>query len=93
MPEFEHQEYPKQVAVKPLVDRFVAGPQPLEQIFAKISALPAPAGAQHIECEVAQRAPFAHPNAVWKTESVFFLGDDFGRENASHRFLEQISEL
>ena len=85
MPEFKHQEHPKEVTVKSLMYGFVMGPQPIQKIVPKITPLAASPAAQNIEREVTQPRMLSDPYTVGQTKSVLSLRNDFRRKNTSSR--------
>src|SRR5438105_3404145 len=92
MPEFQHQEYPENVSKIALMHRFVLSPQPVRKIFAEIAPLPTSGTAENVKCEIVQRPVLPEPNTIWQAESMLALCNDLRRQNACHRFFEQVTQ-
>src|SRR5262245_51178419 len=92
VPEFEHQEYPENLAIVAAMDSLVLRPYPLEQVLTEVSALPALRASQDIERKIAKLSGVGQPDGIGKTKPVLGFFDDLLWEQVSHCLFKEVPQ-
>src|SRR5713101_9042999 len=93
MPELEHQQGPESVAVKGSVIRLVETEELLDGARREVAPLPRAAGQEGVPPQLPKTLMSLEPLTGGQAEPVLDLGEDFARQEATERALEDVALL